>query len=175
MPRLTLPLFEFVENSLHPRTLATLARPGTHVKVGGTLELQLRRPEHFLLLAISLTSKSNHARFELFFDGQARVGYLAGVVQPRLPSYPSVREAITRLYFHHHHFKKPMELKLLLIDTFTVEGEPHRNTGSVEFAHLLHIDVDAPDSGLLIGDIITDTDRRRAEERFRSVADAVVA
>ena len=173
LEKLALPLLEHVENTLHPRTLRALG-DGSSIKSGATLEVQLRTPQHFLLLATCLSatqSPNQKKRFGLLFDGQTQRGFLAGIVSPQLPTYRSVAEGLTRLYFARQHFKQPMVLKLLLVDTFALHGPPHRAACEPGFVDMLRIDDAHPENALLVGDLVTGAARRQNDERFRTLAD----
>lgn len=168
VPRVSLPLLEGFEALFTERTRVAMSR-GRQIKCGAMVELTLCKPAHYMMLAHVLVGPKVK-RFGCLFAGQAW-GFLAGIVSPKLRQEDNIGDALARLFFLRKGFHNALTLKLLLVDTFTLDGTPRREpmSGSLlrRLGGLMGNEVD-----VTIGRLVTGDAKRGVEEAADAEVDA---
>jgi len=134
LPRFELPLIPNLETTISSDAASKLSR-------GRVVDVNFFTAEHFLALAAALANKHARSRFALLMEGQ-RWGYIAGVSSPQLflpGKFPAtMREAVAHLRMKRKCGKGVMlKMKVVLVDTFHLEGTPREELVDAETAAYL--------------------------------------
>lgn len=117
LPRVSLPLFESMQRLMTVDAESTLKR-------GKSVDIFLSTNEQILTLSAVLAKKGPQ-RFGILLQGQ-RSGYIAGIVSPNLlPSKKAktTLEVLSALRFKGKIGHGPLKMKILLVNTFSLEEE----------------------------------------------------
>lgn len=151
LPRIVVPLLFDFQRYLSGHSERDLGR-------GKVVSILLSKPEHFLVLANALTSaNTKHVkRFGVLMEGE-RWGYVAGIVSPELFSQSNTPKTAKQVIAQLRVSRKvgrggSIKLKILLVDTFRLDGEPVVETADRDMKGFLGARDDVP---LSIGTLIT--------------------